>query len=116
MQIVTSLEQIAYELTLLKDQVQTLKKANKALLKHWRAKYTCIQEEGTYTRDTTKVLIAKKEAKRLKQQKMLLEGGNVEARLATQQRCSNYSKTGYNVRTYQEVKEMLDKGSYVESD
>jgi len=34
MQIATSLERIAYKLTLLKDWVQTLKKANKALLKH----------------------------------------------------------------------------------
>ena len=100
MQMATGLKWIAYKLTLLKDWVQTLKKANKALLKRQRAKRTYIQEGGTYTRDTTKVLIAKKEAKRSKQQKMSLGGGNVEAGLATQQRCSNYSKTSYNIRTY----------------
>ena len=66
MQIATSLERIAYKLTLLKDQVQTFKKANEALLKHQKAKHIRIQEGGTYTRDTTKVLIAKKEVKRLK--------------------------------------------------
>ena len=100
MQIATSLEQIAYKLTLLKDWVQTLEKANNAFSKRQRAKRIRIQEGGTCTRDIAKVLIAKKEVKRLKQQKVLLEGGDVEARLATQQRCSNCSKTGYNVRTY----------------
>ena len=89
MQMATSLEWIAYKLTLLKDQVQTLKKANKALLKRWRAKRIYIYKGGTYTRDTAKVLIAKKEAKRSKQQKMLLGEGNVKARLATQQCYSN---------------------------
>ena len=100
MQIVTSLERIVYKLTLLKDWVQTLKKANKALLKRQRAKRTYIQEGGTYTRDTTKVLITKKEAKRSKQQKILLKEGNIEARLATQQHYSNCSKTSYNIQTY----------------
>ena len=99
MQMATGLEQIAYELTLLKDWVQTLEKANEALLKRQRAKRIRIQEGGTCTRDTTEVLIAEKEAKRLKQQKMSLGGGNVEAGLATQQRCSNYSKTSYNIQT-----------------
>jgi len=36
--MVTGLEWIAYELTLLKDWVWTLEKANEALLKRWRAK------------------------------------------------------------------------------
>ena len=116
MQMATSLERIAYELTLLKDWVWTLEKANKALLKRWRAKCTCIQEGGTCTRDTAEVLIAEKEAKRLKRQKMSLGGGNVEAGPATQWCCSNCGKTGYNVRTCQEVEETSDEGSYVASD
>ena len=66
MQIATGLERIAYKLTLLKDWVWTLEKANKALLKRWRAKRIHIQEGGTCTGDTAEVLIAKKEAKRLK--------------------------------------------------
>ena len=99
MQMATDLEQIAYELTLLKDWVWTLEKANEALLKHWRAKYIRIQEGGTYTGDTTEVLIAEKKAKRLKRQKMSLGGGDIEAGLVTQQCCSNCSKTGYNVQT-----------------
>jgi len=39
MQMATGLERIAHELTLLKDWVRTLEKANEALSKRWRAKY-----------------------------------------------------------------------------
>jgi len=111
----TSNNTIAHWLTLVEDRLKSLKKANQALSKRQRAKRTRIQEGGTCTRDIAKVLITKKEAKRLKQQKTSSEGNNAEARPATQQRCSNCSKTGHNVRTCQEVKETLDEGSYVAS-
>ena len=60
-------------------------------------------------------MIAVKEGKASKRQKVLEDSGEVEARLATQQRCSNYGKTGHNVRTCQEVEETSDEGSYIES-
>ena len=116
MQMATGLEWIAYKLTLLKDWVQTFEKANEALLKHQRAKCIRIQEGGICTRDTVEVLIAEKKAKRLKQQKMSLGGGNVEAGPVTQRCYSNCSKTSHNVRTCQEVEETLDEGSYIVSD
>ena len=46
---------------------------------------------------------------------MLEDSSKAEARLAIQQHYSNCSKTSYNVQTYQEVKEILDEGSYIES-
>ena len=99
MQIATGSNTMAYRLTLVEDRLKSLKKANQALLKRQRAKRTRIQEGGTCTGDIAEVLIAEKEAKRLKRRKTLLEGNNAEAGLATQQRCSNCGKTGYNVRT-----------------
>ena len=47
---------------------------------------------------------------------MSLEGGDAEVGPAIQRHCSNYGKTGYNIRTCQVVEEMLDEGSYIESD
>ena len=107
---------MAHRLTLVEDRLKSLEKANQALSKRRRAKRTRIQEGGTCTGDIAEVLIAEKEAKRLKRQKTLLEGNNAEAGPATQRRCGNCGKTGHNVRTCQEVDEMLDEGSYVVSD
>ena len=112
----TSNDTMAHRLTLVEDRLKSLEKANQALSKRRRAKRTRIQEGGTCTRDITKVLITKKEAKRSKRRKTSSEGDNAEAGPATQQRCGNCSKTGHNVRTCQEVEETSDEGSYVASD
>jgi len=97
--MVTGNNTMVYWLTLVEDRLKSLEKANQALSKCQRAKRIRIQEGGTCTGDIAKVLIAKKEAKRLKRRKTLLEGNNVEARPVTQQRCGNCGKTGYNIRT-----------------
>lgn len=115
MQMATGAERIAHELTLLKDRVQTLEKANQALSKRRRAKRTRIQEGGTCTRDIAEVLIAEKEAGKSKRQKVSLEGDGTEAGLATQRRCSNCGKTGHNARTCQEDEETSDDCIYVVS-
>ena len=99
MQIAARNDSIAYQLTLIKDKLKTLKKANKALLKRQRAKRICIQKGGTYTKDVAEVLITKKEVKKSKQQKMSLEGEDAKARPVTQQRCGNCGKTSYNIQT-----------------
>jgi len=84
---------------LLKEENETLWKANEALLKRWRAKRIRLQDGGLLNLQEAQVLIAAKEGKALKRQKMLEEGGEAEARPATQRRCGNYGKTSYNVRT-----------------
>ena len=66
MQMAIGSERIVYELTLLKDRVRTLEKANEALSKRRRAKRICIQEGGTYIGDIAEVLIVEKEVKRSK--------------------------------------------------
>jgi hypothetical protein len=115
MQMATGSERIAHELTLLKDRVQTLEKANKALSKRRRAKRTRIQEGGTCTGDIAEVLIAKKEAKGSKRQKRSEEEGNEEAGPSAPRRCGNCGKTGHNVRTCQEVEETSDEDNDIES-
>ena len=114
--IATGRLRIAHKLILLKDRVQTLKKANKALAKRRRAKRTRLQGGGSLNREEAQVLIDKKEAKGSKQQKRWSEGSDAEAGPATQRRCGNCGRTGHNIRTCQEVEETSDKGSNAASD
>ena len=103
-------------MTLLKKENETLREANEALSKRRRAKRTRLQDSGSLNPREAQVLIAAKEGKASKRQKMLEEGGETEAGPATQRRCGNCGKTGYNVRTCQEVEETSDEGSYIASD
>ena len=64
--LVNGTERIVYELTLIKNRIRTLEKANEALSKHRRAKRTYIQDKGTCTGDVAQILIVEKEAKRSK--------------------------------------------------
>ena len=50
-QLANGTERIAYELTLIKDYIRTLEKANEALSKRRRAKRTRIQDGETCTGD-----------------------------------------------------------------
>jgi hypothetical protein len=62
-QLVTGTERIAHQMTLLKDRVQTLEDANKALSKRRRAKRTRLQDRGSLTVDNASDLLAEKEGK-----------------------------------------------------
>ena len=107
---------MAHQMTLMREELRTLRKANEALSKRRRAKRTRLQDGGSLNLEEAQVLIAAKEGKASKRQKVSEDGGEAEARLATQRRCGNCGKTGHNVRTCQEVEETSDEGSYVESD
>ena len=98
-------DSIAHQLTLVEDQLKTLKKANKALSKRQRAKQTCIQEGGTCTRDAAAVLIATKEAKQSKRQKRSRGEGDEEASSSASQCCRKCRQAGHNVRTCPKAKE-----------
>lgn len=115
-QLAKGAEAFAHLVTLLKEENQTLRKANEALSKRRRAKRTRLQAEGSLNPEEALVLINQKEAKASKRQKVSAEGSESEAGPATQRRCSNCSKTGHNVRTCQEVEETSDEGSYVAFD
>jgi len=84
---------------LLKEENETLRKANEALSKRRRAKRIRLQDSGSLNPQEAHVLIASKEGKASKRQKMLEEGGEAEAGPTTQRRCGNCGKTGHNVRT-----------------
>jgi len=82
-QLAKGAKAFAYLVTLLKEENETLRKANEALLKRRRAKHTRLQDSGSLNLQEAQVLIATKEGKALKRQKMLEEGGEAEARPAT---------------------------------
>ena len=103
-------------MTLMYKELRTFRKANEALSKRRRAKRTRLQDGGSLNLEEAQVLIAKKEAKRSKRQKLSEEGDDAEAGPATQQRYGNCGKAGHNVRTCQKVEKMLDEGSYIASD
>ncbi len=103
-------------MTLLKEENETLRKANEALSKRRRAKRTRLQDSGSLNLQEAQVLIAIKEGKASKRQKISEESGEMEAGPATQRRCGNCGKTGHNVRTCQEVGETSDEGSDIASD
>ena len=98
-------DSMAHRLTLVEDQLKTLKKANEALSKHQRAKRTRIQAGGTCTGDAAAVLIAAKEAKQSKRQKRSRGEGDEEASSSASQCCRKCGQAGHNVRTCPKVKE-----------
>ena len=107
---------MAYEMTLMRDELQTLRKANEALAKRRKAKRTYLQDSGSLNREEAQVLIDEKEAKRSKRQKVSEREKGAKAGPATQRRCGNCGKAGHNVRTCQKVEETSDEDSYIASD
>lgn len=113
-QLAKGTELIAHEMTLLRDEVRTLRQANEALAKRRRAKRTRIQARGALTIEDAQALIAQKDVGRQQSGERLVERDALEAGPSTQQRCRRCGKTGHNVRTCQEVKETSDKESSIE--
>jgi hypothetical protein len=115
-QLAKGSEHMAHEMTLMREELRTLRKANEALGKRRRAKRTRLQDGGSLNIEEAQVLIDQKAAKGSKRRKTATEGEDAQAEPATQRRCGNCGKTGHNVRTCQEVGETSDEGSQEESD
>jgi len=113
--LVKGTELIAHWITLIENELWTLRQANQALVKRWRAKKTRVRAGGALSVGDAQVLIDEKDAATQQSGGRSAKGGAAEARPATQQHCRGCGKTGYNVRTCQEVEETLDEDSDVES-
>jgi hypothetical protein len=90
-------DRITHELTLMKERVHTLKKANAALSKRQRAKHTRVQDGESLTIEDAQKLIAEKEAKGFKRQKRLDEEGGIVTGLLTSRHYGNCEKARHNV-------------------
>lgn len=113
-QLAKGTELIAHEMTLLRDEVRTLRKANQTLAKRRRAKRTRLQAGGALTIEDAQQLIAEKEISSQQSGGRSAKGGVLEARLSTQRRCGNCGKLGHNKRTCQEIEETSEEDSCVE--
>ena len=113
-QLAKGTELIAHEMSLLRGEVQTLRKANLALAKRRRAKRTRLQAGGTLTVEDARNLIAEKEVEGQKSEKRSAQRGESEAGLSTQRCCGGCGKPGHNIRTCQEVEETSDEESCIE--
>jgi hypothetical protein len=108
-QLAKGTELIAHEMTLLHDEVRTLRQANQALAKHRRAKKTRVRAGGALTVEDAQNLIAEKTTSRQQSGWRLAEEGALEVGPPTLRRYRRCSKSGHNIRTCREVEEMSDK-------
>ena len=103
-------------MTLLHEEVRTLRKANEALAKRRRAKKTRVQAGGALSVGDALGLIEQKDAVRQQSSRRLVEEGVVQAGPSGLRRCRRCGKTGHNVRTCQKAEETSEEDSDVESD
>jgi hypothetical protein len=104
-QLAKGTELIAHRMTLMEDELRTLRKANKALAKRRRAKRTRLQDGGALTAGDAQALVAAKAAGGQQSEGGPSGGEPSEAGPATQRRCGGCGKTGHNIRTCHEVEE-----------
>ena len=112
-QLAKGTELIAHRVTLLEDELRTLRQANQALAKRRRAKRTRIQAGGALTVEDAQVLIAANGSGSQQSGGRLSGGGVSEAGPVTERRCGNCGKTGHNVRTCQEVEETSEEDNCI---
>lgn len=104
-QLAKGTELIAHEITLLRSEVRTLRKANQALAKRRRAKRTRIQAGGALSVGDALELLEQKEATRQQSGKRSAGGSAAQAGPSVLRRCGRCGKTGHNVRTCQAAEE-----------
>jgi hypothetical protein len=115
-QLAKGTELMAHEMTLLRDRVRTLEKANIALAKRRRAKRTRIQAGGALTVGDARRLIARKEGNKEGLGEGLAEGEGSEAGPSASRRCKGCGKVGHNIRTCQEVEEATSEEDCITCD
>ena len=98
-QLVKGTELIAHRMTLMENELRTLRQANQALAKRRRAKKTRVRAGGALSIGDAQVLIDERDASTQQSGGRSAKGGTEEARPATQWHCRGCSKTGHNVRT-----------------
>jgi hypothetical protein len=108
-QLAKGTELIAHEMTLLREEVRTLRKANKVLAKRRRAKKTRVQAGGALTVEDALDLIKQKDVAKWKSGRRLTEGGVAQAGPSGLWCCGKCGKIGHNVRICQEAEETSEE-------
>ncbi len=114
-QLAKGIEFIVYQITLLYEEVRTLRKANEAFVKRRRAKKIRVQAEGALSIEDAYSLIEQKKAVRQQSSRRSAEGGVVRVGPSGLWRCRRCGKTGHNIRTCQEVEETSEEDNDIES-
>ena len=102
-------------MTLLYEEVRTLRKTNQVLIKRRRTKKTRIRVGDILTVKNVYSLIEQKEIVRQQLSERLVKGNVVQTGSSSIRRCKRCDKTNYNVRIYQKVKETFEEDNNIES-
>jgi hypothetical protein len=113
-QLAKGTELIAHEMTLLRNEVQTLRMANEALAKRRRAKKTRIRAGGALSVEDALELIEQRKANTQQRGGRSMNQGGIQAGPSALRHCGRCGKTGHNVRTCQEAEETSDEESCIE--
>jgi hypothetical protein len=115
-QLAKGTEVIAHQMTLLHEEVRTLRKANEALTKRRRAKKTRVRAGGALSVEDALVLIEQRDTVRPQSGQTSAGGSGAEAGPSGLRRCGRCGKIGHNVRTCQEAEETSEEENDGESD
>jgi hypothetical protein len=91
---------VIYEVALLRSEVSSLRKANEALSKRWRAKRTRVQLGGSLTIQDVQDLLDQKAVGGEEVQDTQLDGSSVGVACTKVRCCGVCGKPGYNARTF----------------
>jgi hypothetical protein len=100
-------------MTLLSAEVRTLRAANEALNKRYRAKKTRVCQERALIVEDVEDIIAQKDVNEQLRRDLHAEEGNRKEGQLSRQRCSTCGKADHNTRTCQEA---VDISSLSDSD
>ena len=107
---------IIYEITLLREEVRSLREANQALSKRRRAKKTRVRAGGALSVQDALDLIESKVVEGSEKDQTSSDRGGKQTGSSTSRRCSKCGKAGHNVRICQEVEEISEEDIEIESD
>lgn len=102
-------------MTLLHEEIRTLRKTNQALTKRRRAKKTRVRAEDALTVENAHSLIEQKEIIRQQLSERSVEESIAQARSSGLRHCGRCGKTNHNVRICQEVKETSEEDSDIQN-
>ena len=102
-------------MTLLHKKICMFYKTNQTLIKCRKTKKTRVRTRDVLTVEDVHSLIEQKEIVRQELNKRLVEEDVVQTGSSDVRRCKRYSKTNYNVRICQEIKETSEKDNNIEN-
>ena len=107
---------ITYKITLLREEVRSLREANQALSKRRRAKKTRVRAGRALSVQDALDLIEPKDIEGSEKDQTSSDRGGKQTGSSTSRRYSKCGKASHNVRTCQEVEETSEEDTEIESD